>query len=152
MSRAYTTRRQQVVQALCDQINLIDGKGDWLTNVHGVAEPKLKFLGDQTNEISIHVVAGQETREYQGGGFKWRFMEVPITIYIQRGSDPANLLEHVMQDIETCLDNNVETAVALQEKLNASVVDIFVLSINTDQGAFDDEGLAIGEMIFQVRY
>ena len=76
MSRTFTTRRQSIVNALVTQLKTIDGTGSFLTNVSNNVSPRLKFWDEVDDFPAIHLNAGSETRTYQGGGFKDRFLSV----------------------------------------------------------------------------
>ena len=48
--------------------------------------------------------AGTETREYYGGGQKFRFLTVTIRVYVN-SEDPIQELEEAVEDIETVIDD-----------------------------------------------
>ena len=93
--------------------------------------------------------AGSETREYQGGGFKDRYLSVTIRIYVQE-EDAQVKLNEVMEDIETVIENN--SNLQYTDKLNTiyNVHQMSVISIDTDEGVL--EPLGVGEMLIEVRY
>ena len=74
MSREYTTRRLGIVNALVTKLKDINGTGDFLTDVFDNVSPRLKFWDEVEDFPAIHLNAGSETREYQGGGYKDRFL------------------------------------------------------------------------------
>ena len=69
-TRTYTTRRSAIVTALAEQLKAIDGTGTFLTNLFDNVSPRLLFWDEVTDFPAVHLNAGQETREYQGGGYK----------------------------------------------------------------------------------
>ena len=57
-TRLYTTRRQNIVNALVDKIELIDGTGSYQTAVADVS-PRLKFWDEVQEFPSVHLNAGR---------------------------------------------------------------------------------------------
>ena len=92
--------------------------------------------------------AGTETREYYGGGNKWRFLTVTIRIYVN-SEDPIQELEELLEDVETVLDDagqfDYSTTTGTQQ-----VTQVTIVSISTDEGAL--QPLGVGEMIVEIRY
>ena len=147
-SRNYTSRRIAIVNALADVIKNIDGSGSYRTTIASVS-PRLKFW-DEINEFpAVHLSAGQEVRQYQGGGYKNRFLSVTVRCYV-RQEDATGALEALLEDIETVLEDN--SALAYTDSLGAtqSTQQITILSIDTDEGAL--EPLGVGEIQIEVRY
>ena len=81
-SRDYTTRRQSIVNALVTQLKTINGTGNFLTNVNNNVSPRLKFWDEVEDFPAVHLNAGSETREYQGAGYKDRFLSITIRCYV----------------------------------------------------------------------
>ena len=73
-SRDYTTRRLGIVTALADKLKDINGTGAFLTDLAGNVSPRLKFWDEVEEFPAVHLNAGSETREYQGGAYKDRFL------------------------------------------------------------------------------
>ena len=82
VSRTYTTRRSGILQALANKLKAIDGTGDYATNLFENVSPRLLFWDEVTDFPAVHLNAGQETREYQGGGYKDRFLQVTVRCYV----------------------------------------------------------------------
>ena len=62
---------------------------------------------DQIQEYpKVCVVAGDETRQYQPGEFKWRFLSLDIRVYVEDQEDSQEVLALLMEDIERVIDNN----------------------------------------------
>lgn len=137
--------RAQVINALVEQIKKIDGELPYNSNVYNNVKGRLVFFDQVTDYPFICVVAGREYREYLPGGFKWAFLEISIKIYV-RGDTPEEKLELLLEDIENILDANTE----LEYATNKSIVDINIVSIDTDEGVLAP--LGIGEINIQVRY
>ena len=100
---------------------------------------------------SAHIAAlsaGTETREYYGGGQRWRFLQVTIRGYVNQ-EDPTEALCLLLEDIEYVLDNNNQLTYS-DSYGSAGVAQISVISIDTDEGVLAP--LGIGEMIIEVRY
>ena len=85
-TRQYTTRRQNIVNALVDALESIDGTGAYHTALHTV-EPRLKFWDEVTEFPAVHVNAGRETRTYDGGGFKFRYLSLTLRCYVEDNDD-----------------------------------------------------------------
>ena len=97
----------------------------------------------------VHVSAGAETRQYQGGGYKDRFLTVTLRVYVQE-ENAVFALEKLFEDIETVLEDNAGLSYEDQDGKTQSVQQITILSLDTDEGAL--EPLAVGEIICEVRY
>jgi hypothetical protein len=70
--RDYTTRRLGIVEGLAEKLKDIDGTGSFLSDLNRNVSPRLKFWDEVEEFPAIHLNAGGETREYQGGGYKDR--------------------------------------------------------------------------------
>ena len=73
-SRTYTTRRSAILDALVAELKKINQTGAFLTDVFDNVHPRLKFWDEVDTFPAIHLNAGSETREYQGAGYKDRFL------------------------------------------------------------------------------
>ena len=104
-SRTYTTRRTSIVEALVDKLKGIDGNGGFLVNLFNNVHPRLKFWDEVTEFPAVHLSAGSETREYQGGGYRDRFLSITIRCYVNE-EDATIALDKLLEDIETVLDTN----------------------------------------------
>ena len=105
-SRTYTSRRANILAALTEKLKDIDGSGAFLTDLQNNVEPRLKFWDEVMQFPAVHLNAGTETREYQGGGFKNRFLIVTIRCYVQDEMDATEALNLLMEDIETVIEEN----------------------------------------------
>jgi uncharacterized protein (AIM24 family) len=96
------------------------------------------------------VIAGDESRQYQPDGFKWRFLNIEIRIYVSDETDPQEELALLLEDIERVIDNNdvlvYDDTVDPSLKTTSSTI----LTISTDEGVLSPLGL--GEIAIQVRY
>ena len=81
-TRTYATRRQAIVNALVDKLKGINGNGEYLTNLFNNVHPRLKFWDEIEEFPAVHLNAGSETRDYQGGGHKDRYMSVTLRCYV----------------------------------------------------------------------
>ena len=75
-TRSYTTRRSAIVDALVVKFKEINATGDFLTDVFDNVHPRLKFWDEVDTFPAIHLNAGSETREYQGGGYKLSLIHI----------------------------------------------------------------------------
>lgn len=147
--RDYTTRRMAIVKAIEDKLKLIDGNSPYRTNLFGNVLPRLKFWDEVQDFPAIHVSAGAETRQYQGGGYKDRFLTLTIRVYVQE-ENAVFALEKLFEDIETVLESNSYLEYFDQDGNSQRTQTISILSIDSDEGAL--EPLGVGEIICEVRY
>ena len=103
--RLYTTRRQSIVNSLVEKLKGINGTGNFLTNVYNNVSPRLKFWDEVEDFPSLHLNAGSETRDYQGGGYKDRFLSLSIRAYVKE-EDAVEALDKLLEDIETVVETN----------------------------------------------
>ena len=148
-TRDYTTRRQSIVNALVVKLKTINGTGAFLTNVNDNVSPRLKFWDEVDDFPAIHLNAGSETREYQGGGFKDRFLAITVRCYVNE-EDAVDALDKLLEDIETVLEENSSLTYTDRQGASQSTQQITVVSIDTDEGVL--EPLGVGEMLIEVRY
>lgn len=148
-SRTYTTRRTSIVEAIVDKLKEIDGNGNFLTDVFNNVHPRLKFWDEVTEFPAIHVNAGNETREYQGGGYRDRFLTVTIRCYVNE-EDATIALDKLLEDVETVLDANSQLIYADKTGASQQTHQISIISIDTDEGVL--EPLGVGEVLIEVRY
>jgi len=147
-SRLYTSKRMAIVNALAELLIGIDGSGAYRTSISSVS-PRLKFW-DEVNEFpAVHLSAGQEVRQYQGGGYKTRFLSITIRCYV-RQENAADALEALLEDIETILEDNSRLAYLDSTGAQQYTQQITILSIDTDEGVL--EPLGVGELQIEVRY
>lgn len=148
-NRIYTSRRQAIVEALVLKIKEINGTTPFITDLEGAVSPRLLFWDEVDNFPAVHVTAGSETRQYQGGGYKDRFLGVTIRCYVSE--EEANLaLEGLIEDVETVLEDC--SRLVYKDRLGAdqTTQQISIISIQTDQGVLDP--LGVGEIECEVRY
>ena len=151
MVSIYRTERNKIVDALVDQLKTnINGTAPYNSNIFNNAHGHLKFL-DQIQEYpQVCVVAGDETRQYQPGGLKWRFLTLEIRCYISDETEPQETLALLCEDIERVLDNNDILTYDDTVSPNLNTTSLTLLSIATDEGVLAP--LGIGELILSVRY
>ena len=151
MASTYRTARKKIVDALVKELNLsINGTAPYNSNLFNNAEGHLKFL-DQIQEYPhVCVVAGDETRQYQPDGFKWRFLQLDIRCYINNEADPQEILALLMEDIERVVDNNDILTYDDNVSPNLTTTSLTIISLSSDEGVLTP--LGIGEMLVEVRY
>ena len=134
-TRLYTTRRQNIVNAIVDELELIDGTGSYQTSIAEVS-PRLKFWDEVTEFPSVHINAGREVRT--------------LRCYVEDNEDSVGVLDALLEDIETVLE--AKDPLTYYDKLgNAqSTVQTTIISIDTDEGVMDP--LGIGEITIEVQY
>ena len=149
MSRAYTTRRLGIIEALVNKLKDIDGTGHYLTNVDQNVSPRLKFWDEVEEFPAIHLNAGSETREYQANGYKDRFLSVTVRCYVQ-AEDAVQALDELLEDVETVLEDNSRLKYKDRTNTDQYTQQITIISIDTDEGVL--EPLGVAEMLIEVRY
>jgi len=147
--RVYTSRRQSIVNALVTQLKTINGSGNFLTNVFENVSPRLKFWDEVEDFPAIHLNAGSETRDYQGAGYKDRFLSVTIRMYVNE-EDAVDALDKLIEDVETVIETNSRLAYTDKQNTTQYTQQITVVSIDTDEGVLEPYGVA--EMLVEVRY
>ena len=148
-TRTYTTRRQSIINALVDKLKGIDGTGEYLTNLFENVHPRLKFWDEIEEFPAVHLNAGSETREYQGGGYKDRFMSVTLRCYVN-SEDAVEDLDKLMEDVEVVLEDNSRLQYTDRKGSTQYTHQITIISIDTDEGVL--EPLGVGEMLIEIRY
>jgi len=148
-TRPYTTRRQAIVNAIVGKLKEINGTGTYLTNLFENAHPRLKFWDEIEEFPAVHLNAGSETREYQGGGYKDRFMSITIRCYVN-SEDAVDDLDKLMEDVEVVLEDNSRLPYTDRNGATQYAHQITIISIDTDEGVLEPFG--VGEMIIEVRY
>ena len=149
MARAQTTRRSKILGALADQFKNIDGTGNYKSDLGNNVSPRMQFWDEIDQFPAVHMAAGSETREYYGGGNKWRYLTVTLRVYVN-SEDPVDELEEILEDMETVLDANPDLTYDEDYGEDSTVALITLVSIDTDEGALAP--LGVGEMVLEVRY
>ena len=150
MASTYRTKRKKIVDAYVKQIKGINGTHPYNSNLFNEVHGNTLFLDQISQYPSVCVIAGDETREYQPNGFKWRFLNMDIRVYVEDAEDPQEELSLLIEDIERVIDDNdvltYDDSVSPNEKTTSSTI----LTITTDEGVLSP--LVIGEIAIQVRY
>ena len=147
--RGYTTRRLGIVEALVNKLKDIDGTGQFLSNLEENVSPRLKFWDEVEEFPAVHLNAGSETREYQAGGYKDRFLSITLRCYVQ-AEDAVAALDELLEDVETVVEENSRLKYKDRNNVDHFTQQITVVSIDTDEGVL--EPLGVGEMLIEVRY
>ena len=147
--RVYTSRRLNIIEALVEKLKQINGAGEYLVDLNENVEPRLKFWDEIQEFPALHLNAGSETREYQAGGYKDRFLSVTIRCYVQE-ENAQEALNALMEDVETVLEQNSKLAYTDRQNRTYYTQQITIISIDTDEGVL--EPLGVGEMLIEVRY
>ena len=148
-ARTYSTRRYAIVESIVELLKGINGSGQFLTNIHGQVFSKMKFFDDVNDFPCICVVASNEVREYQAGGYRDRFLDVRVMLYVKE-DNPLAKCESLLEDIETLIESNGRLSYYDKQGVAQRTIDISVTSISTDEGTLDP--ISIGEMALRVHY
>jgi hypothetical protein len=146
--RLYTSRRSGIATAMSNAIAKIDGRGLYYQAV-AETSPRLKFWDEVEEFPAVHINAGSETRQYQGGGFKDRFLNLTIRCYVNQ-EDSVGALDELLEDVETVLEENSRLKYHDRNGLERFTQQITIISIDTDEGVLDP--LGVGEILVEVRY
>ena len=141
------SRRTSIVKALAEKFKLIDGTGVYKSNLFNNAYPKLKFWDEVQDFPCVYMSPGSESREYLPGDFTWGYLGISIKAYC-KGEDSQQLLENLLEDLETCIDQN--RVLQYDATLGYETTEILINSITTDEGLLAP--YAVGEINLQVRY
>ena len=147
---AYRTQRKKVAEALVSKIKEIDGNHPYNSNIFNNADSHLVFLDEIQQYPKVCVVAGDEERIYQPGGFKWRFLTLTIRAYVEDANDPQEVLSLLLEDLERVIDDNDILVYDDTVSPNLSTSSLTIQTIGTDEGVISP--LGIGEIIIEVRY
>lgn len=147
--RTYTSRRQAIVKALVERLKEINGQTPYRSNVWDSVHPRLQFWDEVDQYPSVHVTAGSETRQYQGGGYKDRYLSITIRAYVQQ-EDAVTALESLLEDIETVVEQNSCLVYIDNDNLPQSTHQISIVAIDTDEGVL--EPIGVGEVTLLVSY
>ena len=150
MSTEYRTKRRKIVDALVDKMRLINGQHPYNSNVFNNVKGKMLFLDEIEEYPKVCVIAGDEVREYQTAGFKWRFLTVNIRAYVRDEEDAQEELATLFEDIEKIVDENDALVYDTSVIPNGTTTSMTIDSISTDEGVIAT--LGIGEMLVTVRY
>ena len=146
--RLYTSRRAGITKALANELSKIDGRGLFHQAV-AETSARLKFWDEVEEFPAIHLNAGSESRNYQGGGIKDRFLTVTVRCYVNE-EDAQVALGALLEDVETVLEKHSRLTYFDSRFTKQSTQQITIISIDTDEGVL--EPLGVGEMIIEVRY
>ena len=146
--RKYTSRRGGITTALANVLAKIDGRGLYFQAV-AETSPRLKFWDEVEEFPAIHLNAGAESREYQLGGLKDRFLNVTVRCYVNQ-EDSVEALDELLEDVETVIEENSRLKYHDRNGLEQFTQQITIISIDTDEGVLDP--LGVGEILIEVRY
>ena len=147
---AYRTQRKKIADALVEKLKGLDGNYPYNTNIFNNADSHLVFLDEIQQYPKLCVVAGDEQRQYQPGGFKWRFLDLTIRVYVEDANDPQEILSLLIEDVERVIDDNDVLVYDDTVDPNLQTTSLTIQSISTDEGVIAP--LGIGEIVVTVRY
>ena len=150
MSNSYRTARKKIVDTIVSKIKLIDGQSPNNSNVFQNVHGGMIFLDDIQEFPKVCVVAGDETRQYQPGEFKWRFLSLDVRVYVEDQDDPQEVLAQLMEDIERVIDNNDVMIYDDTVSPHLTTTSLTLQSMSTDEGVLTP--LGVGELTLECRY
>ena len=150
MANTYRTARSKVVEALVTKLKGINGEHPFNSNIFENCHSGIVFLDEIKEYPKLCVVAGDESRQYQPGGFKWRFLTLDVRVYVENQEDPQEVLALLMEDIERVVDDNDMLIYDDTVSPALTTTSLTVSSMSTDEGVLSP--LGIGEINLQCRY
>ena len=151
MVSLYRTERNKIVDAYVDELKTkVNGTSPYNSNLFNNVTGHTVFIDQISQYPKVCVVAGDETREYQPGGLKWRYLLLEIRVYVEDEEDPQEELALLLEDIERVIDNNDILTYDDSVSPNLTTTSSTILTISTDEGVLSP--LGIGEISIQVRY
>ena len=149
LARKHSTRRRAIVEAISEKLEQINGNAPFRTSVAKV-ERRLKFWDEVQEFPTIHVGAGSETREYDGGGFRFRFLQLTIRCYVSDDDDVILALEELLEDVESVLEENDPLQYTDSTGASQFTAQTTIGAVTTDEGIL--EPLGVGEITIEIRY
>ena len=150
MASTYRTKRYKIVEAYVEQLKGINGQSPYNSNLFNEVHGVTLFIDQISQYPSVCVIAGDETREYQPDGFKWRYLNMEIRIYVSDEEDPQEELALILEDVERVIDNNDVLTYDDSVSPALKTVSSTVLNVATDEGVLAP--LGVGEISLQIRY
>jgi len=147
--RTYTSRRVAIVNALVEKMKQINGSGEYQTNLEGRASGKLVFWDEISEFPSVYLSAGGETRDYQGGGYRDRYLNITVRCYVN-SENSIDELEGLLEDVETVIEASSRLEYIDKNNVTQCTQQISITSLDTDEGVLAP--LGVGEINCQVRY
>ncbi len=150
LARKYSTRRRSIVGAIAEKLQQsLNGSAPFRTAVQDVS-PRLRFWDETTEFPSIQVGAGGETRQYDGGGFRFRFLRVTVRCYVNDSTDVILALEELLEDVETVMEDYDPITYFDSTGTSQQTHQTTILTVDTDEGVL--EPLGVGEIVVEIRY
>ena len=141
MSTEYRTKRRKIVDALVEKIKLVNGQHPYNSNIFNNVSGRLKFLDEIEEFPKVCIIAGDEVREYQTAGFKWRFLTLSIRAYVRNEEDAQEELATLFEDIEKIVDENDALVYDTSVVPNGTTTSLTIESIGTDEGGIATLGI-----------
>ena len=149
LGRTYSTRRYSIINSIVDLFKQIDGKGTFRSDLQNNVFNRLKFFEEVTDYPTVCVTASNEYRDYQAGGYRDRFLEVRIVVFVKEENALAKS-ESILEDIETQVEDNGRLSYLDKDGNTQYTHDITIISLGTDEGTLDP--ISIAEMTLRVHY
>ena len=148
-SRTYSTRRQSIAKSLSSLFDSIDGTGSFRSDISNKSSTALRFFSDVTDFPAICIVASNEVRVYQTGGYRDRYLDVKVIIFVNE-ENALDKCEAILEDIETVIEDNGRLGYIDRDGNTQYTHDITILSLSTDEGTL--EPISLGEIALRVHY
>ena len=149
-ARKHSTRRRAIVGAIADKLyESLNGSPPFRSAVQSV-EPRLRFWDEVNDFPAIQVGAGQETREYEGAGFRFRFLRVTVRCYVNDSEDVILALEELLEDVETVIEDNDPLTYTDSTGTSQTTAKSTIITVDTDEGVL--EPLGVGEVVVEIQY
>lgn len=146
--------RSGIVKAMAAEVStLLNGTGDYVTNVYGNVTNKVVHFDDIQDFPYISITPGPESREDMPSNFSWANLTVYLRIYVDNNDDAQGELENLISDIETFADTHLRLSYDVTTPLGLetrNTVTNNIITITTDEGLLDPN--ALGEVVLEVQY
>ena len=139
--------RTAIINKIVDVLKVIDGTGNYKSNLSQNVYPNMKFYDEVHDFPSVFVVGGYESREYLPSNFRWGYLTISVKVYVN-DDYASEQLEAILADIEYVISQNEQLSYGTDAGQNTA--EILIQSIQTDEGVLHPIG--VGEINLTARY
>lgn len=149
------SHRAGIAKAVVEGLKFnMDGTGNYYNDVKEKVRMGNVNFQDITQWPLVTVSPGPELRTYQPAGISECRLNLYIRVYVQDEKHSQELVESLISDIETYLDNNLDLTYNVETPRGADTshqtVTNTIISINTSEGLLSPD--EIGEIAVEIRY
>lgn len=149
------SHRAGIAKAVVDGLKWeLDGTGGYYTNIRDNVQVGNVHFQDITQWPLITVSPGPERRTYQPAGLTECKLNLFIRAYVRDETSSQELVESLIADIETYLDNNLDLTYNVEtpegDPMSHQTVNNTIISVSTSEGLLSPD--EIGEVTVEIRY